>query len=397
MPTGRRAASTTTTAPCARLGSRWSASSTVSVGDSVSAVSSTVCRSFTHRTTCGHDVGRDVLRDHGQTAAAGDGLGHPAPGDGRHVGDDHGDGRAGAVGARQVDVEPRGHVRAARDEEHVAVGEVGPGGLPLQEAHTGTIRAAHTTPARCAVASRGMNGQPRERHQPPSPTRPRRRGRADHRVVGGAPAARRGLRRGRRRRRPERRQRGAVRPAGRHGARRHAARASTGWRSAAACRPSVPLPVLMLTARDDETDMLIGLGVGADDYMTKPFSMRELVARVNALIRRVARARQLAAGRRRAARRSCSGRSRSTARSAGSDATAARCTSRRSSSTCSCGLASDAAHRADPRDAAGRRLGLGRRLRHPHGRQPHQGPAPQARPGPDPHGARRGLLRRAGR
>jgi DNA-binding response OmpR family regulator len=55
-----------------------------------------------------------------------------------------------------------------------------------------------------------------------------------------------------------------------------------------------PVPVIMLTARDDETDMLIGLGVGADDYMTKPFSMRELVARVNALIRRVARATQLA-------------------------------------------------------------------------------------------------------
>ena len=42
-----------------------------------------------------------------------------------------------------------------------------------------------------------------------------------------------------------------------------------------------PVPVLMLTARTDETDMLVGLGVGADDYLTKPFSMRELVARVH--------------------------------------------------------------------------------------------------------------------
>ena len=51
-----------------------------------------------------------------------------------------------------------------------------------------------------------------------------------------------------------------------------------------------PVPVLMLTARDDETDMLVGLGVGADDYMTKPFSMRELVARSHVLLRRVERA-----------------------------------------------------------------------------------------------------------
>ena len=51
-----------------------------------------------------------------------------------------------------------------------------------------------------------------------------------------------------------------------------------------------PVPVLMLTARDAETDMLVGLGVGADDYMTKPFSIRELVARVHALLRRAARA-----------------------------------------------------------------------------------------------------------
>jgi DNA-binding response OmpR family regulator len=49
------------------------------------------------------------------------------------------------------------------------------------------------------------------------------------------------------------------------------------------------VPVLMLTARDDETDLLIGLAVGADDYLTKPFSMRELTARVHALLRRADR------------------------------------------------------------------------------------------------------------
>ncbi|MBN9099204.1 MULTISPECIES: response regulator transcription factor [unclassified Pseudonocardia] len=50
-----------------------------------------------------------------------------------------------------------------------------------------------------------------------------------------------------------------------------------------------PVPVLMLTARDAETDLLVGLGVGADDYMTKPFSPRELAARVHALFRRIDR------------------------------------------------------------------------------------------------------------
>ncbi|NUP29024.1 MAG: response regulator transcription factor [Nocardia sp.] len=51
-----------------------------------------------------------------------------------------------------------------------------------------------------------------------------------------------------------------------------------------------PVPVLMLTARTDETDQLVGLGVGADDYLTKPFSLRVLTARVHALLRRVDRA-----------------------------------------------------------------------------------------------------------
>jgi DNA-binding response OmpR family regulator len=53
------------------------------------------------------------------------------------------------------------------------------------------------------------------------------------------------------------------------------------------------VPVLMLTARDSETDLEIGLAVGGDDYMTKPFSPRELVARVRALLRRTDRSASL--------------------------------------------------------------------------------------------------------
>ncbi len=49
------------------------------------------------------------------------------------------------------------------------------------------------------------------------------------------------------------------------------------------------IPVIMLTVESTETDKVIGLGVGADDYITKPFSNRELVARIRALLRRVAR------------------------------------------------------------------------------------------------------------
>ncbi len=52
-------------------------------------------------------------------------------------------------------------------------------------------------------------------------------------------------------------------------------------------RQDMNTPVLILTARDDEIDRIVGLEMGADDYMTKPFSMRELLARVKAMLRRV--------------------------------------------------------------------------------------------------------------
>jgi DNA-binding response OmpR family regulator len=52
-------------------------------------------------------------------------------------------------------------------------------------------------------------------------------------------------------------------------------------------RQEMSVPILVLTARDEEIDRVIGLEMGADDYLTKPFSMRELLARVKALMRRV--------------------------------------------------------------------------------------------------------------
>jgi two-component system alkaline phosphatase synthesis response regulator PhoP len=59
---------------------------------------------------------------------------------------------------------------------------------------------------------------------------------------------------------------------------------------ARAIRRDSQLPIIMLTARDDELDRVLGLEIGADDYVTKPFSPRELVARVRAILRRVDRA-----------------------------------------------------------------------------------------------------------
>jgi len=56
-----------------------------------------------------------------------------------------------------------------------------------------------------------------------------------------------------------------------------------------------PLPILMLTARDEDVDKILGLELGADDYMTKPFNPRELVARVKAILRRGERSQDNAA------------------------------------------------------------------------------------------------------
>ena len=61
-------------------------------------------------------------------------------------------------------------------------------------------------------------------------------------------------------------------------------------------RSETSVPILMLTARADEVDRVVGLEVGADDYLTKPFSMRELLARVKALLRRVRLIREEMAG-----------------------------------------------------------------------------------------------------
>ena len=52
-------------------------------------------------------------------------------------------------------------------------------------------------------------------------------------------------------------------------------------------RKEMTVPILMLTAKNEEVDKIVGLEIGADDYMTKPFSMRELLARIGAMLRRI--------------------------------------------------------------------------------------------------------------
>jgi DNA-binding response OmpR family regulator len=59
-----------------------------------------------------------------------------------------------------------------------------------------------------------------------------------------------------------------------------------GWEVCRRIRSNSNLPIIMLTARDDDVDKIVGLELGADDYLTKPFNPRELVARVRAVLRR---------------------------------------------------------------------------------------------------------------
>ena len=156
---------------------------------------------------------------------------------------------------------------------------------------------------------------------------------------------------------------------------------------------SRPVPVLMLTARDDEADVLVGLGVGADDYLTKPFRMRELVARVAALLRRVQRAEQLV--------REAAAAPRAVIVLGGLrvDVGARRTWLLEQELHLTptefdllCTLASAPGQVLTPGTAARRGLGLGRRRRRdPHGGQPREGAALQDRLRARAHGARRRL------
>jgi len=62
-----------------------------------------------------------------------------------------------------------------------------------------------------------------------------------------------------------------------------------GWEVCRRVRSTSDMPIIMLTARDDDVDKIVGLELGADDYVTKPFNPRELVARVKAILRRAGR------------------------------------------------------------------------------------------------------------
>ena len=93
---------------------------------------------------------------------------------------------------------------------------------------------------------------------------------------------------------------------------------------------STTTPILMLTARDDDVDKIVGLEVGADDYMTKPFNPRELVARIAPILRRATAPPPSAKG-----RKEHGNAPRSTRTAARSPSASSTCSSRRRSSSCS--------------------------------------------------------------
>jgi two-component system, OmpR family, alkaline phosphatase synthesis response regulator PhoP len=62
-----------------------------------------------------------------------------------------------------------------------------------------------------------------------------------------------------------------------------------GWEVCRRVRADSDVPIIMLTARDDDIDKIVGLELGADDYLTKPFNPRELIARIKAILRRTGR------------------------------------------------------------------------------------------------------------
>ena len=139
--------------------------------------------------------------------------------------------------------------------------------------------------------------------------------------------------------------------------------------------PALGLPVLMLTARDEDVDKIIGLEVGADDYLTKPFNPRELVARVKSILRRAAPERKRPESRgdqARRPRRSMPGRREVQRRRGGDPA-------RAEGVRPALGAARPPRARADARPAPRARLGLHVRRRHAHRRRPRPPAPPQAR------------------
>ena len=97
------------------------------IGDQVAALDEFHCLA--------HRLDRQILGQDHDAAPAGDGLGHSPTGHRGHVGHDDRNGGAGSVGGGQIDVEPRGHLRAVRHDEHVVVGQVMAGKVTVVEAH----------------------------------------------------------------------------------------------------------------------------------------------------------------------------------------------------------------------------------------------------------------------